>query len=147
MSTLEDLIAHVSPCDVKFSPDGSIHSDTFNDILGVPEGVFLVNIYDRTPLVADWYYSLYGIPTSASSSDYDRSPNPIVTTVMPKGSQPATGPVLVVLNGPAEGLWEVRETVDEVKFARTIWWYFKSGSDVSQVFGEREFQRFLSSFG
>lgn len=146
MSTLESLMSHISPCDVKFAADSSIHSDAFKDILDIPEGLLLVSIYDRAPLVADWYYSLYGIPSSTSSSNYDCSPNPIVNSVMPKGSQVVTGPALVVLNGPKEGMWEVKETIDEEKFARTIWWYLRSGNDVNQVFGEREFHRFLKSF-
>lgn len=65
---------------------------------------------------------------------------------MPQGSSGVEGPVLVVLDGPAEGKWAMRETIDEDKFARTVWWYFKSGNDASQVYGEREFRRFLRTY-
>lgn len=146
MSSLDAMSSHISACDVTFEADGTIHHSSFEDILGLPTARFLVNVYDRAPLVADWYYSLYGITEPITNSEYAIAANPIVDAVMPKGSEPVKGPVIVVLNGPSEGIWKVKETIDEYNFARTIWWYFRSGNDVSQVFGEREFQRFIKAY-
>lgn len=144
-SNLEAMTSHITSCNLAFARDGTIHPDSIKDIFGTEEAQFLVNVYDRTPSVAEWYYTLYGIPSTVDDSAYNRAPNPVVDVVMPKGSPPVLGPVLAVLNGPIEGIWEVAETIDEERFARSIWWYLKSGNDVRQVFGEREFLRFIKT--
>lgn len=148
MSSFQSLKDHITSCDIGFSPDGSILLKDLEDILGRPGGCHLTSIYDRDQSVDDWYYSLYSLPPSSSktSTVYERSPNPVVDAIMREGSPCVEGPVIVVLDGPADGMWEVRETIDEDRFARTVWWYFKSGNDVSQVYGEREFRRFLRSY-
>ena len=148
MAGLDTLRDHISPCRVRFTPDGSILAADLDNILGRPGGSLLTNLYDRSPLVDDWYYSLYAVSSTSSDhrTTYDNSPNPIVDAIMPKGSAPVLGPVLVVLDGPAEGMWEVHQIIDQDRFARTVWWYFKLGNDVSQVYGEREYQRFIKTF-
>lgn len=140
------MASHISPCSLSFAYDGSIHPDSVKNILQVNDAQFLADVYNRDPSAAEWYYSLYGIPSAAAGSNYDRAANPIADIIMPKGSPPVLGPVLVVLNGPSDGIWEVAETIDEERFARSIWWYFKSGNDVSQVLGERELLRFIKTF-
>lgn len=148
MSSLQSLREHITSCDVGFAPDGSILTKDLEDILGESGGQRLVNVYDRSPSVDGWYYSLYALPTNSSNTRtvYASSPNIIANAVMPRGSPCVKGPVLVVLDGPADGVWGIREAIDEDRFARTVWWYFKSGNDVSQVYGEREFQRFLKGY-
>jgi len=53
--------------------------------------------------------------------------------------------VIIVKNGPSEGNWADDLEMDMEKVARTLWWYMKSGNDRAQVFGEREFARFIKS--
>jgi len=58
-----------------------------------------------------------------------------------KKKRPGKGDGLVVKNGPREATWDAEFRVKDV--ADTIWWYYKSGQDISTVFGEQELQRFI----
>jgi hypothetical protein len=51
------------------------------------------------------------------------------------------GDMLLVKNRPRNTIWDAEFMVKEV--ADMIWWYYKSGQDISTVFGEWELERFI----
>lgn len=127
---------------VEFDPDGSVSTSSFKDLLGSPSGVCFTNVYDRDVRVDEWYYAFYHIPNGSPDQ-----PNPIADVVKPNGCAPINGPVLVVLNGPDDGMWEVTQKLRIDDVARSIWWYFKSGNTVGDIFGQRELRRYLRTMG
>lgn len=98
----------------------------------------MTNAYDHDTRVDDWYYAFYHIPAASSNK-----PNPIADIVKPRDHPPVCGPVLVVLNGPEDGMWEVNQRIRIDDLAKTIWWYHKSGNTVGDVFGQRELRRYV----
>lgn len=132
------LADHLDLCIVDFEPDGSVSPSSFNDLLGDSGGICFTNVYDRDVRIDDWYYSFYHIPTAPITV-----PNPIADIVKPNEHPPINGPVLVVLNGPEDGMWEVTERIKADGVARTVWWYHRSGNVVADVFGQRELRRYL----
>lgn len=47
------------------------------------------------------------------------------------------------MNGPEDGMWEINQRIRVEDVARTIWWYFKSGNTVGDVFAQRELRRYV----
>jgi hypothetical protein len=80
-----------------------------------------------------------------SQTRIDTNLNDYIEIVSDKLKVPVDSAVLIIKKGPAGGLWEKIRDIDDDAVARTIWWYHTSGNDVSQVFGEREFSRYLKS--
>lgn len=134
----ETIAQHLDLCAIDFNPDGSISNASFRDLLGNAAGTCFTNAYDRDVRVDDWYYAFYHIPTASPSK-----PNPIANIVKPDGCPPINGPVLVVLNGPDDGMWETTQRIRIDDVARTLWWYHKSGNEVATVFGQRELRRYV----
>ena len=101
----------------------------------------VAKFYDRDPKVYDWYYQCYGPPPD----------NGDITTATPNstaawlGLQNLTTDLIILKNGPNDGKWKMEPSVDLESVARTIWWYLRSGNDRAQVFGEREFTRFIEN--
>lgn len=138
MSNREDFMRHLSFCVVDFDHDGSVTRQSLRDLLGNAGSTCIGNAYDRDPRIDDWYYSFY-----ANTANLYGEPNHIANIITPSNHPPIRGPVLAVLNGPEDGMWEVTEKIDAVKLGQTLWWYFKSGNDPRDVFGERELRRYI----
>lgn len=96
-----------------------------------------MNFYDRDEKEYQWYYSAYAAP-----SDSTRLRNSVMSSIT---KDDVTGRVLVVLDGPKGGAWMDSTAINSERLARTIWWYQQSGSDVAEIFGERELRRFVLS--
>jgi hypothetical protein len=113
--------------------------DSVSAILGSASIVELEKFYDRDPTVCGWYYQAYVADDGVCSRL-----NSITNGFLRKREAPVVGDVLIVKNGPLGAAWETRASVDKVALAQTIWWYQKSGRDMSTVFGERGFMRVTS---
>ena len=109
--------------------------DLITSALGQKDIKELNKFYDRNPSIHSWYYQCYGQEPCGTEKTPD--PNSVAHSLQIRGSFQN---VIIVKNGPSGGKW-MEELVETV--ARTIWWYIKSGNDRAQVFGEREFARFL----
>lgn len=138
LSSPESLITHLDLCLVEFDHNGCVTPQSLYDLLGTRDASCFMNVYDRDSRVDDWYYAFY-----ADTSNTDRAPNPIADIITPSQHPPIRGRVLVVLNGPEDGMWEVTEMIDQIRLGKTLWWYFKSGNDPRDVFGERELRRYV----
>ncbi|KAI0055903.1 hypothetical protein BV25DRAFT_1842674 [Artomyces pyxidatus] len=100
-------------------------------------------VYDRDPSVHTWYYAWYCAATMSVSAD---QPVNSIATFFQKEQLPSIrGPVVVIKSGPIDYAtsWSSCSSLSAEHLARTIWWYFKSGNSVQDVFGEREFMRYL----
>ena len=96
--------------------------------------------YDRDPKAYDWYYQCYGPPPSRNIAN--PTPN---STAEWLGLHNLNSEVIILKNGPSCGSWKGEPRVDLEAVARTMWWYLQSGNDRAQVFGEREFARFIKN--
>lgn len=130
--------SHLDLCIVEFQPDGSVSSESLLDLLGSSDGVCFANAYDRDVRVDDWYYSFYHVPSGSP-----QQPNPVADIIRPEEHPPIRGAVLVVLNGPKEGSWGSDQKLRVEDVARTIWWYYRSGNAVKDIFVQRELRRFV----
>ena len=95
--------------------------------------------YERKPSTIDWYFEIFcgkDVPTNQPR-------NWLVEPLVSRRHGPVRGDILLVKNGPANGDWCPEFTLADV--ADILWWYNKSGRDVTEVFGEREMARFLTS--
>jgi hypothetical protein len=95
--------------------------------------------YERKPSTIDWYFEIF----SAKDVSSDLPRNQLVEPLVSGRHYPVRGDMILVKNGPEDGNWNPEFTLDEV--ADVLWWYRKSGRDVTEVFGERELARFLRS--
>ncbi|EIM87306.1 uncharacterized protein STEHIDRAFT_156287 [Stereum hirsutum FP-91666 SS1] len=134
----ESLIGHLDLCLVEFDQDGAVTKQSLADLIGSAGATCFTNAYDRDSRIDDWYYAFY-----ADMSDTTSPPNPIADIVKPASDPPIRGRVLVVLNGPEDGTWELTQRISEVVLGRTLWWYRMSGNTVWDVFGERELRRYV----
>lgn len=124
-------------CEVTFAEDGAIDQKSLSDLITANDPQRLLAFYDRQDSICDWYYAAYADPNDSNSP-----PNTIVKDAL---NLDVRGRVLVILDGPKEGKWMQNEEVDTLKLARTLWWYKQSGSDVTEVYGERELRRFVTT--
>lgn len=141
LSPLQDptsLIAHLDLCAVSFDQDGSVAAQSLHDLVGAKDSTCFTNAYDHDSRIDDWYYAFYSNPSNTTGAL-----NPIANIVKPFQHHPIRGQVLVVLNGPEDGMWEVMQRIDETQLGRSLWWYLKSGNEPRDVFGERELRRYI----
>jgi hypothetical protein len=95
--------------------------------------------YERNTQTNEWYFEVF----SAVDGEGTDHRNRLAEVLLPKSNIPLKGDVLVVKNGPENGNWQPEFTIEDL--AGTLWWYHMSGRDVSEVFGEREMERFIRS--
>jgi hypothetical protein len=107
-------------------------------LLGSDVLVSVGKVYERNPSTTNWYYELF-----TSGQDAIESNNVVIQYLVPPKRTPVKGDVLLVKNGPRDGQWKAEFTTSDV--IETLWWYYKSGRDATEVFGERELARFISS--
>lgn len=141
LSPLKDptsLIDHLDLCAVDFDRDGAVTAQSLHDLVGSKEAFCFTNAYDRDSRIDDWYYAFYADPSNTTGAL-----NPIANIVKPAEHPPIRGQVLVVLNGPEDGMWEVMQRIDKIQLGRSLWWYLKSGNEPRDVFGERELRRYI----
>lgn len=138
LNSPESLIDHLDLCLVEFDEHGAVSEQSLIDLIGTKDAACFTNAYDRDCRIDDWYYAFY-----ADTSDTTSAPNPIANIIKPSHQALIRGRVLVVLNGPEDGMWEVTQRIDEAQLGRSLWWYLKSGNEVRDVFGERELRRFI----
>jgi hypothetical protein len=106
-------------------------------LLQSENAIELNKFYDRNHSITDWYYQAY------CSENHHSIPNSIANILkQPRGAQ-VCGDVLIIKNGPLDGIWEACPDVNTTSLAQTIWWYKVSGQDISTIFGERGFSRVL----
>jgi hypothetical protein len=101
----------------------------------------LSKFYDRDATVHSWYYQCYGQQT-ASSERASNGPQSVARCLQLRGPVQR---IIIVKNGPSNEKWKNDLELEKERVARTLWWYIKSGNDRTQVFGEREFARFLTN--
>lgn len=136
--SLEEIIQHLEPLG-----DACVDVNdkkAIADILGAKEIEEVRRFYDRHPQVDGWYYRCY-----AEVSD---KVNSVAAVEGSLGDilrlKVTTGCLVIVKDGPADGNW-VSHGISVESLARTLWWYKKSGNDMAQVAGEREYARFIKS--
>ncbi|KAA1478253.1 hypothetical protein DENSPDRAFT_885737 [Dentipellis sp. KUC8613] len=136
---LDDLLLHIDNCLVRFAPDGSLKPQDVIDLLGDDDLNPPLNVYNRRPGIFDWYYTIYTLRKPSPASPINS-----IVTHLSHTKTAIRGPALVVKNGPADEVWRVSKYVHDEAFARTVWWYIRSGHDTEQVFGERSLFRMLA---
>jgi hypothetical protein len=139
--TLADVRSSVTPYHL---PLRTCDHDTFNDIRLLLQSAHVNEVacfYDRDPAVDQWYYQAYARDPPLATVGDDN--NTFIAAVSKNPQQTVNSPVLIMKNGPVGGDWEGDKDIESESVVHTIWWYLASGNDVSQVFGEREFSRFL----
>lgn len=95
--------------------------------------------YKRKPSTIDWYFEIFAVKDVSSNQPRSQLIEPLVA-----GRHiPVRGDIILVKNGPKDGNWSPELALADV--ADVLWWYLKSGRDVTEVFGERELARFLRS--
>ncbi|EIM89080.1 uncharacterized protein STEHIDRAFT_154767 [Stereum hirsutum FP-91666 SS1] len=137
LSSVQSLLYHIDPCHVDFTTDGAIDKACLRDLLDSEGGQPLLNFYDRDEQEYRWYYSAYAAPSASTKLH-----NSVMSSI---AEDAVTGRVLVVLDGPKGGAWMDSAAISSERLARTIWWYKQSGSNVVEIFGERELRRFVLS--
>ncbi|KAI0312258.1 hypothetical protein OF83DRAFT_1087131 [Amylostereum chailletii] len=81
--------------------------------------------------MVDWYYTLYALDAHAGTSP---AKNTVASSVVEGPAAKITGPAIVVKNGPMDNWASVDTVISEVDLAQTLWWYYKSGVSVQEVF-------------
>jgi len=107
-------------------------------LLGSDVLVPIGKVYEHNPATTNWYYEMFALKQNGGTSN-----NSLIQYLVSRKQAPVKGDVLLVKNGPKDGQWETEFTVNDV--IDTLWWYYKSGRDVTEVCGERELARFVSS--
>jgi hypothetical protein len=108
--------------------------------LGKGHLVEIGKFYDRRDTIWEWYYQCYGLVRFGEAPAL----TPITGSVASwLGVTFALDSVVIVKNGPDTGGWRADLSIDSEAVGRSIWWYMRSGNDRAQVFGEREFSRFV----
>jgi hypothetical protein len=97
--------------------------------------------YERNPSTTDWYFEVF--VAGSLTADQVQAKNSLVEGLVSRKHGTVRGDVLLAKNGPKNGDWHAEFTLKEV--TELLWWYYKSGRDVTEVFGERELARFLTS--
>lgn len=135
--SLAGLRSHLDYCEVTFEDDGDVDKNCLKDLIDAPNGSRIISFYDRHDNICDWYYAAY------ASTDHSTAPvNTVASEILQRSIR---GRVLVILDGPKDGKWMKNTMIAIDELARTLWWYRQSGSDLAEVFGERELRRFVST--
>ncbi|KAJ7439168.1 hypothetical protein B0H11DRAFT_2239517 [Mycena galericulata] len=143
---------------VKATEHGPSERDAVNDLftLGVVAGLeaddglnaiatatewenptLIIRFYDRDPNTIHWYYEVYADGQAKATG---ASVNGFMSTL---SNKTVYGAALVVKNGPKDHGFDT--TIDVVALTKTLWFYFRSGSSMDTIAGERSFERLLVS--
>ncbi|KAH7925861.1 hypothetical protein BV22DRAFT_1128633 [Leucogyrophana mollusca] len=94
--------------------------------------------FSRHEQETDVYYQAY----HSTYEPDDREPNSICSSLYKKNRHPS-GSIVVVCNGASFAPSDTELDMDVEDLARTIWWYKRSGRNVSTVTAERRFSQFV----
>ncbi|KAI0312259.1 hypothetical protein OF83DRAFT_1067511 [Amylostereum chailletii] len=129
-----DFLLHMDLCDLCTDDSGNIADSEFADVLLSDKFKPVANFFDRNPRMVNWYYTLYALDAHAGTSP---AKNTVASSVVEGPAAKITGPAIVVKNGPMDNWASIDTVISEVDLAQTLWWYYKSGVSVQEVFGER----------
>jgi hypothetical protein len=110
-------------------------------LLDADEVYAIGKAYERNPTTTNWYFEVFVGERLMGGSV--KLKNSLVEPLVSPKHGAVRGDVLLVKNGPKNGNWDEEFTLKEV--TEVLWWYHKSGRDVTEVFGERELVRFMNS--
>ncbi|KAI0039443.1 hypothetical protein FA95DRAFT_1504172 [Auriscalpium vulgare] len=143
LSSFENLRFHADCCHLPASADGSIAEDEYGALMvkGGAQTKVLLDFYDRNPNAFDWYYTAHGLADASALHGI----NSLASILFPSAKTPIYGPVVVVKNAPAS-VWHLQgKAVSDEGVVRTLWWYYKSGSDPDEVYKERTLIRLFAN--
>ncbi|KAI0066969.1 hypothetical protein BV25DRAFT_1912312 [Artomyces pyxidatus] len=143
LDSLSSLQDRVRATEIEVDGRGQLKGEDLRSIFHGKEIECIREMYDRRGTINEWYYAVFAVTRVKESETADR--NSIATFLKKNGDGVVFGPAIVVRDGPeetrAERLADPGITADD--FSRTVWWYVRSGRDISEVYGERELTRHL----
>jgi hypothetical protein len=142
LTNYDDFLLHFDECKIASDDTPLLRTTDICSLLLSSSYHPIAKLYDRHPHINDWYYIFYGSDQKSQKNPL-HTQNFIINAILPEITH--AGGVVVVRGGPADGNWTKNDYVDANQLATTCWWYYRSGVSVTDEFGQREFQRWLSS--